>query len=380
MAHLEWLLLVGYIDSLFAERTVRRDQPLDTVPETLSQLYLQAMRHHFREAAVLSRSDDRWDPLPDWRLDRHVIRAALYLQERVGVRPGDRVAIVSDLRPDWLIAECAAIATGGVSVAVDPDLPRDRLVGALVDVGPKVVFATGPALAKLDGGATPLPGLSEVISLEPGPSADGVRSLAQALDLGGTLDTPERAQAFRAQARSIPGDHPAICHHDPSVQTRVGWHELTQAEAVERVAALWRGHRAREGDRVYLATRRVTLGLRLALHACLGDGYSLLIIGTPGRTEADLTELGPHRIIAPPSLFAEAARRAQTNGTAPKGSGGWRERAGRLFRRSGERLEHRALRDALGGRVRAIDPLGTLDPALAGRLEDIATVGPELDS
>src|SRR5262249_13579566 len=142
MVHLEWLLLIGYIDSLFAERTVRRDQPLDTVPDTLSQLYLQAMRHHFREAAVLVRSDDRWNPMPDWRLDRHVIRTALYLQERVGVRPGDRVAVLSELRPEWLIADCAALALGAVSVAVDPELPRDRLVGALVDVGPKVIFAS----------------------------------------------------------------------------------------------------------------------------------------------------------------------------------------------------------------------------------------------
>ncbi len=90
MLHPEWLLLIGYIDSLFAERTAPTGKPLGTTPETLNQLYLQAMRHHAREAAVLARTGERWEPMPDWRFDRHVIRVALYLQERAGLKPGRR--------------------------------------------------------------------------------------------------------------------------------------------------------------------------------------------------------------------------------------------------------------------------------------------------
>jgi hypothetical protein len=378
MLHLEWLLLIGYIDSLFAERTERTDQPLGTVPETLNQLYLQAMRHHSREAALLSRVGTRWNPTPDWRLDRQVIRTALYLQERVGVKPGDRVALVSELCPEWLVADLAGLAIGAVSVAVDPGLPPERLLGALVEAGAKVIFASGTALSRLDGGTLSLPGLAEVIGLGSATGAGEVRTFAQVLDLGGTLDTAERAQSFRAQARSIPPDHPAICHHDASVEGRVAWQELTQADAVQRIEQLWRAHPAREGDRVYLATPALTLGLRLTLHACVGDGYSMTVLRTPAGVVADLAELGPHRIIAQPSLLAEAARLAQTTEQEGDGAGGWRERAGRILKRGGERPEHRALRDALGGRVRAIEPLSPLEPGLAGRLQGIAAVGPEL--
>ena len=144
MVHLEWLLLLGYIDSLFAERTAVTGEPVGTVPDTLAQLYLQAMRHHAREAAVLTRSDEKWAPMPDWRLDRQVIRTALYLQERAGVKPGDRVAIVSAQ-----LRVAGRRMRRGVSrrllVAADPALPSARLLGALIEAGPKVVFASRPA-------------------------------------------------------------------------------------------------------------------------------------------------------------------------------------------------------------------------------------------
>lgn len=378
MLHLEWLLLIGYIDSLFAERTALTGKPLGTTPETLNQLYLQAMRHHAREAALLTRAGERWEPMPDWRFDRHVIRVALYLQERAGLKPGDRIAIVSEWSPEWLVAECAGLNLGAVSVAVDPGLAEARLAGALVEAGAKVVFASEPALAKLDGGTLALPGLGEVIALGPRRPAENVRTLAEVLDLGGTLDTAERAQAFRAHARSIPPTHPALCHHDSSIEGRVAWQELSQGEAVSRIAQLWRARPAREGDRVYLAAPALSLALRLTLHACLGDGYSLTVLGTPDRVAAELAELGPQRIIAPPSALEQIIRSVRSTGPEPENAGGWRERAGRVLQRRGQPPQESPVRQALGGRVRAIDPMGALDPALAERLRRVAAVGPEL--
>src|SRR4030095_10825890 len=110
------------------------------------------MRHHAREAVVLSRNGEQWAPLPDWRFDRQVIRIALYLKERAGLKAGDRVAIVSELREEWLAGEWGAAGMGAVSVAVDPALPPARLTGALVEAGPRVIFASEAALSTLDDG------------------------------------------------------------------------------------------------------------------------------------------------------------------------------------------------------------------------------------
>jgi hypothetical protein len=267
---------------------------------------------------------------------------------------------------------------GAVSVVVDAALSEKRLTGALIDSGAKVVFASERALAKLDGGTLALPGLSEAIALGPGRPTENVRTLAEVLELGGTLDTAERAQTFRAHARSIPPAHPALCHHDPSIGGRVAWEELSQGEAVGRIGQLWRTGPAREGDRVYLAATSVSLGLRVALHACLGDGYSMMVLGAPERAAADLAELGPQRIVATPALLDQLTRSVQDNEPEPENAGGWRERAGRILQRRRATPQESPLRQALGGRVRAIDPLGALDPELAQRLRAVAAVGPEM--
>ena len=62
------------------------------MPDTLNLLHAQAMREHARGSALLYREDVNWQPTPDWRLDRQVIRLALALRERVGVEPGQRIA------------------------------------------------------------------------------------------------------------------------------------------------------------------------------------------------------------------------------------------------------------------------------------------------
>lgn len=378
MLHLEWLLVLGYIDSLFAERTAVTSKPLGTLPETLSQLYLQAMRHHAREAAVLVHTGDAWAPMPDWRFDRHVIRVALYLQERAGVKPSDRVAIVAELGQDWLVAEWAAVCLGAVSVAVDPSLPASRLTGALIEAGPRVILASETALPKLDNGTLALPGVAEVIALTPRRPAESVRTLAEALELGGTLDTAERAQAFRAHARGISADHPALCQHDRSVEGRVAWQELTQGQAVERIGQLWKARPAHEGVRTYVEASTPTLALRLALHACLSDGYTMTVLGAAGLAGTALAEIGPQRIIAPASMLQEAIRAAETQPAEATKPEGWRERANQVLKRGGGRAQHQPLKDALGGRVEVIDPLDPLDSVLAGRLQAIASVGPAI--
>jgi len=172
---------------------------------TLGAVHLGAMRQHDRKAVLLHRDGERWEETPDWRLDRHVIRLGLYLRERAGVEPGQRVIIASPLRREWLLADLAAVVQGAVAIALDPGLALPELALALTRAAPRAVFVSGePMLDQLrrawrDGG---FPSLASVISFD-GP-LDGAAALSEVLDLGGTLDTAERAVAFRARARESP--------------------------------------------------------------------------------------------------------------------------------------------------------------------------------
>ncbi len=60
--------------------------------------------------------------------------------ERIGVSRGDRVAILSDSRPDWVIADLAILTLGAVTVPIYPTLTAAQAHYILVDAGARVAF------------------------------------------------------------------------------------------------------------------------------------------------------------------------------------------------------------------------------------------------
>jgi long-chain acyl-CoA synthetase len=59
----------------------------------------------------------------------------------LGLLPGDRVAIISNNRYHWAVADFSAITRGAVSVPIYPTLPPNQVAAILQDSGAKWVFA-----------------------------------------------------------------------------------------------------------------------------------------------------------------------------------------------------------------------------------------------
>jgi acyl-CoA synthetase (AMP-forming)/AMP-acid ligase II len=128
----------------------REPRPLHSIPDTVTRLYLLGMREHAREGVLFVREGASWEPTPDWRFDRHVIRVALYAQERLRVGAGERVAVLGPLNPSWLLAEFATLGLGAVAVGLSPSLGDEELVAALRETSPRTAFVTdAPSAARL---------------------------------------------------------------------------------------------------------------------------------------------------------------------------------------------------------------------------------------
>jgi long-chain acyl-CoA synthetase len=80
-------------------------------------------------------------------------RVAGWLAAR-GVSRGDRVAILSENRPEWALADYAALCIGAVTVPVYPTLPADQVTYILADAGAcGVIVSTPDQAAKVAGWA-----------------------------------------------------------------------------------------------------------------------------------------------------------------------------------------------------------------------------------
>ncbi|MEJ7833916.1 MAG: long-chain fatty acid--CoA ligase [Nocardioides sp.] len=86
----------------------------------------------------------------------------------LGVEPGDRVAIHSENRPEWLLADLGSLAVRAASVGIYPTNPADEVRYLLSDSGAKVLVAedqeqVDKTLAVIDD----CPDLQHIVYLEP---------------------------------------------------------------------------------------------------------------------------------------------------------------------------------------------------------------------
>lgn len=271
----------------------RQPHPGPGLPATLSALYDRGMRHHQRRGPLRWPEGAELQVAPDWKLDRLVIRIALYCREKLGLEPGTRAAVFGRLSWLWPAAEFAVQGFGATSVGIEHDAPDDVLAAALRDADPQVVFSTdGESTARLLGlRVESLRRRPTVVAAETTGAGDGVLPLGEILELGGTLDTAERAQAFRMICRRNSPETEALWH----VGAR-GMERLTHARAMEHVATRLLSRPPAVGDVVYLEPSRVTLAGRLAVAGFVGDGQTETTFG--GAPSDDLALLRPHGIRA----------------------------------------------------------------------------------
>ena len=129
-----------------------------------------------------------------------------------GVAPGDRVALVSGSRPEWVIADLAALTAGAVTVPIYLNLPPAQVRYVLADSGARAVIASDEEqAAKVRAVRAEVPELRTLVVMDNKRAAsdDGFeRSLADACNKGHTRLMREdgRGREYKQAAVAIPAD------------------------------------------------------------------------------------------------------------------------------------------------------------------------------
>jgi long-subunit acyl-CoA synthetase (AMP-forming) len=267
-----------------------------TESENLGLLLLAVERKHDRTAVLRRRTGAAWQDTPDWRFQRQAMRIALYLKERGQLTAGDRVAIVSRLCPEWTVVQWAALTQGMATAAIDPTLPDAELCAHLAALAPRAVFVDGDSLNRTLACLESIRGVGAIV-VWGGPGGGQALSWSEVIDLGGSLDTAERANALRAQARAVPPETPAL-GHAVGTNGSVAWRFLSHREVVRRVQRVWARSRIARGDVAYVAGGMPSLATSVACLAFTADGYTQVVVGEREHELEDIAMTRPHKIIA----------------------------------------------------------------------------------
>jgi long-chain acyl-CoA synthetase len=105
---------------------------------TINEVFYRGIERNL-ECAVLFKRSQKWVPISSREFYRNVLGVA-YAMREWGLRPGDRVAILSENRPEWAVIDYAAMLIGAASVPIYTTLTPEQTLYVLRDSGARVIF------------------------------------------------------------------------------------------------------------------------------------------------------------------------------------------------------------------------------------------------
>jgi long-chain acyl-CoA synthetase len=318
------------------------------------------------------RRDGRWTELPYRGLAEQVQAASVGLRE-LGLRDGDRVAILSENRPEWAIADYACLAARCTDVPIYPTLPARQAEYILRDSGAAALLVSSAAqLEKVLAVRDRLPALRHLVAFDPAARAPGVLGFEELLACG--RSALARHPDWRAHALAAAADDLATLIYTSGTTGDPKGVMLTHGNIASNVTTCVDLFDFREGDEClsFLPLSHIferMFGHYSMFHAGVVINYAGGIDTVPG----DMQELRPTMMASVPRLYekifarvldsvrASPAPRRRIFGWARKVGETWVERALAgapvppglaLQRRLADQLVFAKLRARTGGRIR----------------------------
>ncbi|MBM3269223.1 MAG: long-chain fatty acid--CoA ligase [Candidatus Sericytochromatia bacterium] len=167
---------------------------------TIHAIFRETVAAYSAKDALLVKEEGRWRAISYREFHDQVTNLASALLE-LGVGPGERVAVMSENRPEWLVVDQAVLSLGAVLVPIYTTLTAEQVRYILGDSGAMLCFASSEALiAKVQAVRGDLPALQHVFAFDEVPNRRGqakVRAWRDLLEAG--AEARERTEHHRAE-------------------------------------------------------------------------------------------------------------------------------------------------------------------------------------
>jgi long-chain acyl-CoA synthetase len=172
--------------------------------QTVCDIFYRSVDTYRKAEHLKYKKDGTWRAISSEEFRAAVEEAAMGLRA-LGVGPGDKVAIVSENRPEWAFADLATLCTGAADVTIYPTLTAAQVHYILDDSETKVAFVSNAVqAAKVAEVRARLPRLQHIVRFDPAP-VPGTTSLDELRAKGREALAGDR-EAARRQAAAVTKD------------------------------------------------------------------------------------------------------------------------------------------------------------------------------
>jgi len=179
--------------------------------ETLAQVLLNTLKSYPKSDFMLYKKNGAYVPLSTEDFGARVRHFSLGLRE-LGLGPGDKMVILSENRPEWVIADFAALCRGALSVPIYTTLVAEQARYIIDDSDASIVVVSSEEQwRKVEAARSGLDKVRHYITFLPEAPA-GVLTMEEVCAMGRKADAADPGLFEREALRVGPGDEASLIY------------------------------------------------------------------------------------------------------------------------------------------------------------------------
>ena len=297
----------------------------DVLPQTLPHYCFESFRRHNKRDALAVKNGAIWSYIDGEAAIERVKRIAFGLSA-LGVKAGDRVAIISENRPEWSFVDLAILSLRAVNVPIYTTQAVEQIRFILENSGARMLFISGKKLWKhAEAALQSVEQLEKFIFFDADEKTEGDRRAITLSDVENAGDELRKIDADIVE-RSLneirPDDLATIIYTSGTTGEPKGV-MLTHDNFVSNIVAISNGLPIRTTDRSLAVLPLSHIFERTVFYVLCANGVSIHYCAAFDQIASHLAEVKPTIMTAVPRLFEQVYHKIVKKG---KSAGGWKTR------------------------------------------------------
>src|SRR5690606_32904674 len=289
----------------------------DALPQTIPHFCLESFRRNDKPDALSFKIDDVWQRISGKDAIARIKSIARGLMS-LGVRAGDRIAIISENRPEWSLTDIAILSLGAVNVPIYTTQATEQIRYILENSGARVLFVSGKKIWRhAEEAVRSVESVEHLVFFESDLPDEGRAILLSDLEKKGDGSDRDFDEAL---ARVKTDDLATIIYTSGTTGEPKGV-MLTHRNFASNVVAISKGLPIKSSDRSLAVLPLSHIFERTVFYVLCANGVAIHYCAAFDQIASHLLEVRPTIMTAVPRLFEQVYHKIVKKG---KAAGGWR--------------------------------------------------------
>jgi long-chain acyl-CoA synthetase len=295
----------------------------ENIPQTIPHYCLESFRRHNKRDALSYKINDVWENLSGEAVIERIKYIALGLAD-LGVKAGDRIAIISENRPEWSLTDLAILSLRAVNVPIYTTQAVEQVRYILEDSGAKMLFVSGKKILRhAENAIQSVERLEKLIFFDADavPEDDNRALTYNALENRGRELEKIDSQIFETNLSEIEADDLATIIYTSGTTGEPKGVMLTHQNFITPIVGVSKALPIKVSDRSLAVLPLSHIFERTVFYVLCSNGVSIYYCAAFEQIAAFLSEVKPTIMTAVPRLFEQVYHKIVKKG---KSAGGWK--------------------------------------------------------